>query len=241
MINLAVCDDEPFMLETLCLQLSQYMNKRRLPYRIHRFLNGRALLKSPEIFHIIFLDIQMSAPDGMETARLLRQNGYPGLLIFITILKESVFDSFEVQAYDYLVKPLDSLRFCRTLDRAVQSLQKDAGGNLFVKKGNDCQIIPFSQIVYCEALGRKVYVHPKDGETVDYYDRLYHVEAQLDGRFFRCHRSYLVNLDYVRGCQDRRILLSVAADTPGGWIPVSRLRENDLTQALLQHMKERRP
>jgi two-component system response regulator LytT len=56
----------------------------------------------------------------------------------------------------------------------------------------------------------------------------------VDRRFFRCHRSYLVNLDYVRGCQTGQVLLS-----QGERIPVSRLRERDLTGALLLHMKKR--
>ena len=56
----------------------------------------------------------------------------------------------------------------------------------------------------------------------------------MDGRFFKCHRSYLVNLDYVSGCQDGQVDLA-----QGEKIPVSRLRERALTQALLRHMKER--
>ena len=69
---------------------------------------------------------------------------------------------------------------------------------------------------------------------MDYYNKLEDLEQHVDGRFFKCHRSYLVNLDYVRGCHGGQIALS-----QGGEIPVSRLRERDLTQALLRHMKER--
>lgn len=237
MFHLAVCDDEPFMRDSLSARLFSYMKEKNLPCRICTFSNGRELLACKERFDLIFLDIFMERPDGMETARLLRRGGCQGLLIFITVLKESVFEAFEVQAYDYLVKPLDDKRFCRTMDRAVKSLEQKAAPEekLFVKKGGACRVVLFSQIVYCEVLGRKVYLHQSDGETIDYYERLNHLEKHLDGRFFRCHRSYLVNLDYVRGCQDGFVLLA-----PQGNIPVSRLREPDLTQALLTHMKERR-
>jgi len=67
----------------------------------------------------------------------------------------------------------------------------------------------------------------------DYYDKLEDLERRVDRRFFKCHRSYLVNLDFVRGCRDGQVLLP-----GGGGIPVSRLRERDLTQALLRRMRE---
>lgn len=236
-IKFAVCDDEAWMRESLSARLSEYMKARSIPCQIDCFSSGREFLACADPFDLVFLDIFMKQPDGMETARILRGNGYQGLLIFITVLKESVFDAFEVQAYDYLVKPLEEQRFCRTMDRAIKSLERISGTDqkLFVKKSDSCEVIPFSQIVYCEVLGRKVYIHQQNGETIDYYDRLDSLEKRLDGRFFRCHRSYLVNLDYVRGCQNGLVRLSSSEE-----IPVSRLRRQELTQALLMHMKERR-
>ena len=176
----------------------------------------------------------MERPDGMETARLLRQRDNHSLIVFVTVLKECVFDAFQVEAYDYLLKPLDSARFRRTMDRALGWLERDAAKNLVIQRGSGCQVILLSDILYCEVLGRKIYLHKKDGMVVDYYDRLEDLEQRVDGRFFKCHRSYLVNLDYVGGCQDGQVLLQ-----NGERIPVSRLRERELTQALLRHMKER--
>ena len=170
----------------------------------------------------------------METARALREQKNHSLLVFVTILKEYVYDAFEVEAFDYLLKPLDSIHFNRTMDRAVRTLAQRTAKNLIVQKGISCQVIPLSQIIYCEVQGRKIYIHQNNGKVVDYYNKLEDLEQHVDGRFFKCHRSYLVNLDYVRGCHGGQIALS-----QGGEIPVSRLRERDLTQALLRHMKER--
>lgn len=235
MIKFAICDDESYMLEDIAGRLLRYMENRRLPCQISRFSSGKELLESGKGFDVLFLDIQMERPDGMETARLLRRQGYRGLLVFITILKENVFDAFEVQAFDYLVKPLEESRFRRAMERAIRYLEQEAGKSLLVQKGNACQVVPFTQIVYCEVLGRKIYLHRPDGETVDYYGKLEELENRMDSRFFKCHRSYLVNLDYVRGCMEGLVTLS-----DGSKVPVSRLRERELTQALLVHMKERR-
>lgn len=222
------------MAQEIADQLASYMKETDIDYSVDCFPSGYALLKSSDEFGIIFLDIQMEHPDGMETARLLRQRDSHSLLIFVTVLKDRVFDVFPLEAFDYLLKPLDRERFQRTMDRAMRWLERDAAKNLMIQRGSDCEVVLLSDILYCEVLGRKVYLHKKDGIVVDYYDRLEDVEQRVDSRFFKCHRSYLVNLDYVGGCQEGQVLLP-----QGKRIPVSRLRERELTQALLRHMKER--
>lgn len=234
MIKFAICDDEPQMAQEIADQLAGYMKETDSGYSVDCFPSGYALLKSSVEFGVIFLDIQMERPDGMETARLLRQRESRSLLIFVTVLRDRVFDAFPLEAFDYLLKPLDRDRFRQTMDRALRWLERDAAKNLVIQRGTGCEVVLLSDILYCEVLGRKVYLHKKDGTVVDYYDRLEDLEQRVDSRFFKCHRSYLVNLDYVSGCQEGQVLLP-----QGERIPVSRLRERELTQALLRHMKER--
>ena len=235
MIKFAICDDEPAMARELAGYLARYLEEHEVTaYSVSSFSSGRALLEAADGFDVIFLDIQMEEPDGMETARLLRRQGDHSLLIFVTVLRELVFDAFQVEAYDYLTKPLDAARFARTMDRVLQTLEQRTAASIVIQQGSGCEVVPLSDVVYCEVLGRKVYLHKADGTITGYYDRLEQLERRVDGRFFRCHRSYLVNLDHVRGCQAGQVLLS-----QGERIPVSRLRERDLTGALLLHMKKR--
>ena len=235
MITFAICDDEPLMVRELTGHLTSYMEGKQITaYSVSSFSNGCALLESGSSYDVLFLDIQMEQPDGMETARLLRQRGDRSLLVFVTVLKECVFDAFQVEAYDFLLKPLDNVRFHQTMDRVLRSLEQRTAGGIVIQRGTGCEVVRLSDIVYCEVLGRKIYLHKSDGVVTDYYDKLEDLEQRVDGRFFKCHRSYLVNLDYVRGCQDGQVLLS-----QGECIPASRLRERELTQALLRHMKER--
>lgn len=235
MIRFAICDDEPVMIKHISSHISKYMEtQKNIAFQLSSFSNGSSLLESSNDFDVIFLDIQMDCPNGMETARKLRQKKNNGLLIFVTVLKEYVFDAFEVQAYDYLLKPLDDSRFERTMDRILVSLSQRANQTILVQKGNSCEVLLLSGILYCEVLGRKIYIHQNNGNIVDYYDKLADLERRVDGRFFRCHRSYLVNLDFVCGCSAGRVILS-----QGDTIPVSRLRERELAQALLRHIKKR--
>lgn len=235
MIKFAICDDEPYMAQEIANQLSRYMNGKQITsYCVSSFQNGCSLLESDCNFDIVFLDIQMEHLNGMETAKMLRQRKNHSLLIFVTVLKEYVFDAFEVEAFDYLLKPLDSGHFKRTMDRIIKSLQQRETKNIVVQRGTSCDVILLAEIVYFEVQGRKIYIHQRSGKITDYYDKLDDLAQRIDGRFFRCHRSYLVNIEYVRGCNAGQVILS-----QGNKIPVSRLRERDLTQALLRYMKER--
>lgn len=233
MIQLAICDDESYMLKNLSACLSAYMKERGLPYSLTCFSNGKDLLNNSQPFDLVFLDIQMEGVNGLETASLLRKSGYSGLLVFLTVLKECVFDAFEVDANDFLVKPVEDEKLWRTLDRLFAGRWEMK--SILIHKGADTQIIPLKEIRYCEVLGRKIYLHTENSGVIDYYQKLKEFEQAVDSRFFRCHRSYLVNLDFVRGLKG-----GAAKLTDGSVIPISRLREQEFTQALLFYMKQRR-
>lgn len=234
MIRCAVCDDEPRTREQLSALLAGFRREQAPLFHVECFPSGAALLDCPHGFDLIFLDIQMPPPDGMETARQLRQRGFQGLLLFITVLREAVYDAFAVQAWDYLLKPLDQERFRRTMDRALLALERRESPRLLLQGKQGRQVIPFEEITFCEVLGRRIDLHRRSGTTAVHTGRLEALEHQLDSRFFRCHRSYLVNLDEVRHCAGGRITLS-----DGSEVPLSRLREAAFTQALLRRMKGR--
>lgn len=235
MLHFAVCDDEPYMLDRLSAQISECLAELDCrDFRLSRFSGGQALLEAGERFDLVFLDIQMDPPDGLETANALRRRGDGCLVVFLTVLRERVFDAFEVRAFDYLVKPADPRRLRRTLERALEDLDRRRAQSLLIQRGTAREVVPLDEIAYCEVMGRKVYLHRKDGGVVDYYDKLTDLERRLGSGFFRCHRSYLVNLDHVRGCGGGQVRLS-----GGEAVPVSRLREGEMTQALLRRMRER--
>ncbi len=171
----------------------------------------------------------------METARKMRSQNYKGYLIFITVLKEMVFQSFEVQAYDYLVKPIEEECFEKTMERLFSAMQNAKDASLLVQKGYESNIIAFDDIVFCEIIDRKIYLHLKTEEVIDYYDRIENLETKLDGRFFKCHRSYLINLSHLKSYKN-----GMAYMINDKQIPVSRLRSKEFSSVVLKYMKERR-
>ena len=146
MITCAVCDDEPRMLEALTARLTAALEERRVPFRVEGFSSGAALLERGGDFDLLLLYIRMEGMDGMETARRLRRRGDRGLVIFVTVLGELVFDAFAVEAFDYLLKPLDGDRFRRVIDRAVRALERRDNGRILVQRGTVRRIVPLADI-----------------------------------------------------------------------------------------------
>lgn len=232
-IRIAICDDERGMSDKIKGIVSDFFRKKNMGITVSQFSNGGELLKYNEAIDILFLDIQMEGLNGMETARKLRGRDFKGFLIFTTVLKEMVFESFEVQAYDYLVKPINKEHFEKTMERLLLSMRSVDETRLLIQKGNESNIISFDDIIFCEVIDRKVYLHLKQAKTIDYYERIENLEAKLDGRFFRCHRSYLINLKYLKGYKN-----ATAYMEGGKEIPVSRLRGKEFSSVILRYMKE---
>ena len=163
MMTFAVCDDEPRMAEELAGRLETCLKESRSgPFRISRFSSGR---------------------------NQLRRRGERGLVIFVTVLREQVYDAFDVEACGYLLKPLDGEQFRRTMDRVLGLLERRGAGSVVIRRGSGCEVVPLADIVYCEVRGRKVYVHRSGGDVLDYYDKLEDLERRVDRRFFKCHRG----------------------------------------------------
>ena len=236
MIHIAICVDEPHMSDALREMAAEFFRGKNRDVMISQFTSGEQLLRSQTNIDILFLDIQMEGVNGMETARRLRRRKFKGFLIFTTVLKEMVFESFEVQAFDYLVKPIGEKQFAKTMERLLASMLDAGGTSLLIQRGYESIIIPSGDIVFCEVIDRKVYVHLVSSEIIDFYDRIDHLETKLDDSFFRCHRSFLIHLKYLKSYKN-----GTAYMENGKQIPVSRLRSKEFSSVILRYMKQQAP
>ena len=232
MIHIAICDDEKHMSNHIRAMVSGFFRKKNREICFRTFSSGEEMLSYDGQIDILFLDIQMTGMDGIETARKLRDSKFRGFLVFITVLKEMVFQSFEVQAYDYLVKPVEEKQFEKTMERLYTSMQNASEDSLLVQKGYEWRIIREEEIIFCEIIDRKIYLNLTSGEVVDYYERIENLETKLGSHFFRCHRSYLINLKHLKGYKN-----GTAYMDNGKEVPVSRLRSKEFSSVVLQYMK----
>ncbi len=197
-MNIAVCDDEVRGRERILTLLEKEFSQAQTC----EFDSGMKLIESVKEGYrpdIVLLDIAMEGMDGMETARRLREL-VDSILIFVTGVKEQVFEAFDVGAFHYLMKPVDQDKMLDVLRRAAQEVDKKQSGPkyLLVKTEGSHRRIPVEDILYIENNGRKVILHTKT-ECLEYYERMNHLQEVLGEGFYRCHRGYLVALSAVSG------------------------------------------
>ena len=198
-MRIAICDDEKNIRELIGNKVEKQYPEAEIVF----FSSGEELLLSDMHIDILFLDIQMSGRDGMETARELRQRDNDVIIIFVTAVEEYVFQAFDVRAFNYIVKPIDDAKFTDVLQRAVDGLGSQ---NKAVKESeekyvmiNNCGVhtkVILDEIVYAEVFNRKVVIHKLDDE-LEYYGKMSDLEAVAGESFFRTYRAYLVNFKYV--------------------------------------------
>lgn len=231
MLVIAICDDECHMLKHLKLKMNRYLHDLQLDARICCFSSGISLLCSNEHFDIVIMDIKMAGMDGMESVRRLRAKGDNCQVIFVTSSRDHVFQAFDVDAVHYLMKPVDDKDLFHAMDKAVKRCGQVDNQTLKITKGSTIQVIPHRDIMYCEAVDHKIYICTTT-EKAYYYMKLDDLQKQLDDRFFRCHRSYLVNMHYVSGKEEDAAIM-----VNGDRILISRRRQQLFSQRLLSFIR----
>ena len=231
-MKIAICDDEIEIGE----QIKDLIRSQKTDCRIEFYSSGEELLASEVVFDIIFLDIQMEGMDGLSTARQLRRKT-DALLIFITGIREAVFDAFDVSAFHYLLKPVDQEKFGEVFRRAVEVYRAGRQEPLVIRTGGRSLTLERKDILYLESRGRKVENHRKadPAEIIEIYANMDVLEEQLGEDFYRCHRGYLVNLAYIRDYDRESIGLR-----NGEIICLSRRKYDEFVKAYMHYLRRKR-
>lgn len=201
-LNIAICDDEKILCEQLQVLIQEQEEARKID-SIDSYETGGELLAARKRYDIIFLDIQMEGINGIETARELRKRNEEAVLIFVTGLKDYVFEAFDVAAFHYLLKPVREEKFAEVFERAVIEAEKtkqkeDQAKQLLIRRRNRCTRIDKAHILYVESRQRKALIHTMR-ESLEIYATMNALEKALGEQFYRCHRGYLVNFSCITG------------------------------------------
>ncbi len=198
-MKIGICDDEEATREMLKAGVRKCYPRAD----ILLYASGEELLAG-ELPDILLLDIQMQGKSGIETAEELRRKNSQLIIIFVTAIEDYVFQAFDVDAFHYMVKPFSDEKFYEVLRKAAEKLEKQESENgkrktpsLFITTGGTHFTVDFEDIVYAEVYDRKVMIHTMDSD-IEYYGKLKDLEKKAGEGFYRPHRSYLVNFNFIR-------------------------------------------
>lgn len=233
MLSIAVCDDEAIECSNIAKKLKKILEEMKLPCMIRQFYSGQELLQASESFDIIFLDIMMRNLDGMKTAQMIRSRTFDKLLIFISSSKEYVLDAYDVEAFWYLLKPVDEKKLKRVLQKAVLKMAQHSEEFIIISKERQKRKLFLDDIYYFEIKGRRMDAHGAEG-SFTYYEQIGVLEDTLsDKGFFRCHKSYLINLRHVESYNQQEAILD-----NGERILIAKRRYDEFCKKMLDAMKK---
>ncbi len=211
MLTIGLCDDEEPDLDKLSAMIERYTRLKHVSCEIRGFSSGEDLLFAIDkghTFNIVFLDVFMGLVNGVDIAREIRAHDQSCSIIFATNSRGHAIDGYGVHALQYLVKPLADHAVFAALDQAITIMSREADSfSILVNKQGSYRIL-FSDIVFVESNARVITIHTRNQGDLSFYVRLDDFEHQCnDPRFLRCHKSFLVNLDYVFAIENHHMTL----------------------------------
>ncbi len=238
MIKIAFCDDDAAALSQLSDLFEQYRLAQSCPIQIGAFDSAAALMNGIEHgchWDILLLDILMPQENGISLAARIRDYDQNVKIIFLTSSPEFAVQSYSVNATFYLLKPITAEGLFPVLDKTVKLCRQEKSHALIVKCKNGITTLSPDQLEYCEVIGRSLIFHMSDGsilESVGTLDELEHKLAEQNC-FLRVHRSYLINMAYMKTISSRFITLAGLAE-----IPIPRGKYALIKEAYLQYAFE---
>lgn len=231
-LKIAICDDEANQIEYLSNVVTTWAKKNRHAIETKTYPCAKAFLldyAEEKDFDILLLDIEMPGMSGVELAKAVRKENATVQIVFITGYYEYFSDGFDVSALHYLIKPADERKLMPVLDRAVSNLTYRQRSVLLTSPEGDRKV-SLADIEYVESENVHVAVHTVSGV---YRSRisLAKFAEQLDETFIKVHRSYIVNLKYVK-----KITRTDITMVSGDLVPISRGMYDEVHAALIKFL-----
>lgn len=227
MIKIAIADDEQEEIELLMKYFKKLGTEIHEELYIYCFSSGEELMEQYDYsFDLICLDIEMEGTDGIETAKAIRKKDDETLIIFITNMAQMAIRGYEVQAVDFVIKPIKYYSFAMKMYTIFHMINNKKSKNIVVSTHSGFHKISSDKLYYVEVNGHYLFYHTTDG-VIKQKGSLTEVEENLSGLSFkRCNNCYLVNLKYV-DCVDKDEL-----KVGGEWLKISRPRRKEFLYVL---------
>ncbi len=226
--KIAICDDFEQDAKYIASAVNKWAEKERILLDVEVFPSADSFLfhyADHKDFDIMLLDIEMPSMSGIELAKKIRLENDAVQIIFITGFIDYIAEGYDVAALHYLMKPLSEDKLSEVLNRAVLKIRKNEK-SLFLSISGEMVRILIYQIKYLEVQQNYVTVHAKKDYTVK--KTLGEFESELDERFYRIGRSFIVNLSCIDKITKNSVHLS-----DGSVIPLPRGQYESLNKAFI--------
>ncbi|GEM_PF-2433772 len=209
MYKVAICEDNQE--QQKCIK--GLIEKLEIPdiHEIETFDSGETLVeayKRGNQYSIILLDMQMDELDGIETGEIIQRYDKNVIIIIVTSILEYAVDGYSINAFDFVLKPINEMKFQKILYKAIKQLKESINRVYKISKRDKTELLKLSEIIYFESDRKKVKIHCLD-RIVSNNESISEVEESIEKyNFMRISRFYLINLAFIKEIRSNDIVLS---------------------------------
>ncbi len=231
--NIAVIEDNSEWIKTLREFFVVFSKNENFNCNVKVFTSGEDFLScyKSEQFEMVFMDIDLPGLNGMQTAKKLRELDADIAVIFVTNLAQYAVEGYEVNAFDFIVKPFTYYHFSVKLRRLINRFERKRDVRFWIKViGGERKEINSASLKYVEVIKHNVIYHTEEGNFAALGTMLGAVEQLKGAAFALCNRCYLVNLKYVTGIHQYDVVVA------GEKLQMSHLKRNSFLEELNKYI-----
>lgn len=235
-MRIVTCDDDQAVIDNIKaiifrndqapkdIELTSYSNSTKL----------LSALEDGKDYDIFLLDILMPEINGMELAKAIRRTDKTSLIIFLTSSPEFAVDSYDVNAFGYLLKPVSETKLFALLSKARLLFGNRQQKELQIISKKTIMSISVNAIVYIESFRNKLIYRLNNNELIESYGTIKELKSKLNkyNQFAQPHRSYIINMEYIKSLDSNTLILK-SVDTT---IPIARSNYNTLKTQYINYM-----
>ena len=239
MFRLAICDDDPHSLKQIISMIEEYRAISSFHFEYASFHSGLELVSVLELgkhFDIYCLDIVMPGFDGIQLGKEIRERDKSAQILYLTSSPEFALDSYSVHAANYLLKPISKENLFLTFNDILEQMKQKEDASLTVKDSSGIHKILLCNLVYAEAMGRKVLYHMTSGRVLECSSRFSEVcDILLEYPFFlKTHRSFVANMNYINTIENTELIMQTS-----DMIPIAQGKGKEIKEIYLAFQMKR--
>lgn len=229
-MNIAICEDDKITSLKIAEDIKSVFAESNIDCTVDVFDYANTFEHSGKKYDLVFLDCHLPDKNGIDIGRSMREKGDDAVLIFVTAYEEYVYDSFEVNPFRYILKPVDKAVLRKTINSFIDYYEKDAFVEVLTARKSF--IIKLDEIMYIESNDKKCLIRMIN-RLIDSTKSVADYENEITSpSFFRTHRRYLLNMKYIADINKNIVTL-----VNGERVEVSRRNMGAFNKAYINYLK----